>query len=119
MAVTFNGNTSDEPFGASPMLPNPAGFVCVMSRTVGAPPSSDPVLASSAVPCSKNNPYPPRIDVLFPNGDHANPIRGAGFNTWLAMQPDGIPFFPHCTIPFSTRGSSDCTGLLGFIVRLR
>src|SRR5690349_10990944 len=94
--VMFKGKVSERPSGAVPMLLHPAGFNCVMSRTNGAPPSRDPVLPSSAVPCSKNMPYPPRTTVCCPM-DQAKPMRGAGLTAWMLMHPDGVLFFPHCT----------------------
>src|SRR5271155_5170725 len=51
------------------------------------------------------------MDVLpSPLGSHAKPIRGPGLNKCPFIQLDGTPFFPHCTRPFSRRGS----GLFGF-----
>src|SRR5580692_704170 len=77
----------------------------------GALPSSDPVFASSPVPCSKNIPYPARIEVFpSPLGSQAKPILGAGLNKCPDMQLLGMPPFPHCTKPFRRRGS----GLAGF-----
>ena len=48
-----------------------------MLRIVGALPVSDPLLASSPVPCSKKIPYPARKEVFpWPLGSQANPDAG-------------------------------------------
>src|SRR5205814_6185755 len=89
-----------------------------MLKTTGAEPSSEPVLASSDVPCSKKIPYPLRIAVLpVPVGSQARPTRGDKLKRCPDMQPAGTPFLPHCTSPFKMRGSRFACGLFGFSVR--
>src|SRR4030081_3816014 len=57
-------------------------------RTNGAEPSSDSLLPSFPLVCSKKIPYPPRIAILpSPLGSHANPRRGAGLNKCPLRQP--------------------------------
>src|SRR5438270_13282716 len=61
---------------------------CDALRENGAEPSSDSVLASLPLVCSKNIPYPPRIAVLpSPFGSNAKPMRGAGLNKCPFRQP--------------------------------
>src|SRR6266516_6620470 len=78
------GNVAPEP----PMLVYPSMLDCVALSASGAEPSSDSVLPSLPLVCSKKTPYPPRMAILpSPLGSKANPKRGAGLKRCPLRQP--------------------------------
>src|SRR6266852_2557387 len=136
MELTASGKSSPPP-----TLLKPRTLNCLAVSTSGGEPSSDSVLPSLPLVCSKKTPYPPRMAILpSPLGSQAKPIRGAGLNRCPLRQPAGDeaptlegypgkgvigpPFPPHWTMPFRgfpvplTRDPSEAVPLVSMVGRL-
>src|SRR6266849_6956038 len=83
MELTASGKSSPPP-----TLLKPRTLNCLAVSTSGGEPSSDSVLPSLPLVCSKKTPYPPRIAILpLPLGSKAKPNRGAGLKRCPLRQP--------------------------------